>query len=139
MAARCLRDPRASGDKLDLLAAVGEAGVLLPEADTIMVPMMNSMFPAVMLLPIVCVTTWACLRGNDDAGTLLAWDGTRPIRSAAVTLGFAIPLCLGLWALVDAFTAPPGWHGPWWLPCTLVTLFWLAVMRGSALSTRSNR
>ena len=114
--------------------AVGEAGVLSPEADAIIIPMMNSIFLAVVLLPVVCVITWLCLRGNDDAGSLLAWDETRPIRSSLVTLCFAIPFCFGLSLLVNEFAAPPGWHGLWWLPYTLVTLLWLAVMRGSALS-----
>ena len=114
--------------------AVGEAGVLSPEADTIIIPMMNSIFLAVVFLPIVCVITWLCLRGKDNAGSLLAWDRTKPIRSALVTLCFAIPICFGLSSLIGEFTAPPGWHGLWWLPYTLVTLFWLSVMRGSAVS-----
>lgn len=117
--------------------AVGEAGVLSPEADTIIIPMMNSIFLAVVLLPVVCVITWLCLRGKDNAGSLLAWDRTRPIRNALVTLGFAIPFCFGLSLMVVEFTAPPGWHGVWWLPYTLITLFWLAVMRGSVLSKRN--
>jgi len=111
--------------------------VLSPEADTILIPMMSSIFLAVALLPIVCATTWLCLRGNDDAGNLLAWDRDRPVRSALVTLCFVIPFCFGLSSLVDEFTAPPGWHGLWWLPYTLVALFWLAMMRGSALSKRN--
>lgn len=117
--------------------AIGEAGVLSPEADTIIIPMMSSIFLAVVLLPIVSVITWLCLRGNDDTGSLLSWDRTRPVRSALVTFCFAIPFCFGLFSLVNEVTAPPGWHGLWWLPNTLVTLFWLATMRGSALSKRN--
>lgn len=117
--------------------AVGEAGVLPPESDTIIIPMMNSIFLAVVLLPLVCVITWLCLRGKDDAGNLLAWDTARPILSALVTLCFAVPFCFGLWSLVGEFTAPRGWHGLWWLPYTLVTLLWLAMVRGSALSKRN--
>lgn len=113
---------------------VGKAGVLSPEADTIIIPMMASIFLAVLLIPVVCGITWLCLRGNDDAGSLLAWDSLRPIRSVMVTVCFAIALSFGLLSLVGEFTAIPGWHGLWWLPYTLVTLFWLAVMRGSALS-----
>ena len=111
--------------------------MLSPEADTIIIPMMDSIFLAFVLLPVVCVITWHCLCGKDDAGSLLAWDRTRPTRSAFVTLCFAIPFCFGLSLLADEFTAPPGWHGLWWLPYTLITLFWLAVMRGSALSKRN--
>ncbi|HEX8412914.1 MAG TPA: hypothetical protein VF637_03390 [Sphingomicrobium sp.] len=117
--------------------AVGAAGVLSPEADTIIIPMMSSIFFAVALLPIVCLITWLCLRRNDDAGSLLAWDRVRPIRSVLMTLGFAIPFCFSLLSLVDGFTAPPGWHGLMWLPYTLAVLFWLAVMRGAALSERN--
>ncbi|WP_159759070.1 hypothetical protein [Sphingomonas sp. 8AM] len=117
--------------------AVGKAGVLSPEADTIIIPMVNSVFLAIVLLPVVCGITWLCLRGKNDAGNLLAWDGTRPVRSVAVTLCFAIPFCFGLSSLLDEFTAPPGWHGLWWLPYTLITLFWLTVMRGAALSDRN--
>ena len=114
--------------------AVGKAGVLSPEADTIILPMMNSMLLAVVLLPVVCGITWLCLLGNKDAGSLLAWDSFRPIRSVMVTVCFAIPFCFGLLSLVDEFNAPPGWHGLWWLPYTLVTLLWLAVMRGAVPS-----
>lgn len=117
--------------------AVGEAGVLPPEADTIMIPMMSSILLAVMLLPIVWAVTWLCLRGNENAGNLLAWDGARPVRSALVTLCFAVPFCFGLFSLADEFTAPVGWHGLWWLPYTVIALLWLAVMRGSALSNRN--
>lgn len=119
--------------------AVGESRVLSPEADTIIIPMMASILLAVLLSPVVCGITWLCLRGSDNAGSPLAWDRTRPIRSSIVTLCFAIPFCFGLSLLIDEFAAPPGWHGLWWLPYTLVTLFWLAVMRGSALSKRNGR
>ena len=103
-----------------------------------MIPMMSSIFLAIVLLPIVCAITWLCVRGNHDAVNLLAWDRTRPLRSALVTLCFAIPFCYGVSSLVDEFAAPPGWYGLWWLPYTLVTLFWLAVTRGSALSKRND-
>lgn len=119
--------------------AVGEAGVLPPEGDSIMIPMMGSIFLAVVLLPIVCLITWLCLRENDDAGSLLAWDRARPVRSALVSLCFALPFCFGISSLVDELSAPPGWHGLLWVPYTLVALFWLALMRGSALSKRSSR
>ncbi|WP_242148961.1 hypothetical protein [Sphingomonas sp. BAUL-RG-20F-R05-02] len=119
--------------------AVGEAGVLPPESDTIIIPMISSIFLAVMLSPVVCLTTWLCLRGNDAAGSLLAWDTARPVRSAFVSACFALPFCFAASSLVDGFTAPPGWYGLWWLPYTLVAQFWLALMRGSALSKRNGR
>ena len=117
--------------------AVGDAGVLSPEADTIIIPMMSSIFLAVAILPVVCSITWLCLRGNDGAGSLLAWNRARPTRSAMVTICFAVPFSVGLSSLVDGFTAPPGWHGLMWLPYTLVTLFWLGAMRGAVLSKRN--
>lgn len=117
--------------------AVSAAGVLSPEADTIIIPMMNSIFLAVILLPVVCIITWLCTRGTNGVAVLLAWDKARPVRSVLVTLCFTFPFCLGLWALWAEFTAPPGWYGLWWLPYTLVSLFWLAAMRGSALSKRN--
>ena len=113
--------------------------MLPPEADTIIIPMMSSIFLAVVLLPVVCGITWLCLRGKDNAGSLLAWDRTRPVRCALVTLCFSIPFCFGISLLEDEFTASPGWHGLLWLPYTLVTLFWLAAMRGSALSKQNGR
>jgi len=118
--------------------AVGDAGVLSPEADTIIIPMMSSIFLALVLLPVVCSITWLCLRGNDDAGNLLAWNRGRPIRSGVVTLCFAIPFTIGLSSVVDEVTAPAGWHGLMWLPYTLVTLFWLGTMRGAVISQRDN-
>lgn len=113
--------------------------MLSPDGDTIIIPMMSTIFLAVALSPLVCLTTWLCLRGNYDAGSLLAWDRDRPIRSTFVSVGFAIPFCFGLSLLVDEFTASSGWHGLWWVPYTLVALFWLALMRGSALSERKGR
>ena len=117
---------------------VGDAGVLPSEADTIIIPMMSSIFLAVALVPVVCSITWLCLRGNDDAGTLLAWNRARPTRSAMVTLCFMIPFTVGLSSVVYEFTAPAGWHGLMWLPYTLVTLFWLGMMRGAVVSQRDN-
>ena len=114
--------------------AVGQSGVLSPDADTVMIPMMGDMFVALILAPIVCVVTWLCLRKNKHAGDLLAWDRAKPIRSSIVTILFGIPFFIGLSSLVDEFGAPPGWYGLWWLPYTLMSLLWLAVMRGSALS-----
>jgi hypothetical protein len=119
--------------------AVGKAGVLPPEDDSIMIPMMGSIFLSVVLLPIVCLITWLCLRGNDGAGSLLAWDRARPIRSAVVSICFALPFCFGVFSLVDELAATPGWYGLWWSPYTLIALSWLASMRGSALSKRKNR
>ncbi|WP_221234883.1 hypothetical protein [Sphingomonas aerophila] len=99
---------------------------------------MSSIFLAVVLLPVVCSITWLCLRGNDDAGSLLAWNTARPTRSAMVTLCFAIPFTVGLSSLVDEFTAPPGWHGLMWLPYTLAAMSWLGAMRGAVLSKRDD-
>jgi hypothetical protein len=119
--------------------AVGEAGVLSPEADTIIIPMMGSLLLAFVLIPIVSTITWLCVRGNHGAGNLLAWNAIRPIRSTLVTLSFTIPFCFGILSLFDEFRSPPGWHGAWWLPYTLVTMLWLAVMRGFALSEANGR
>jgi hypothetical protein len=117
--------------------AVGEAGMLPPEGDSIMIPLMSSIFLAVVLSPVICLITWLCLRASDGCGSLLAWDRGRPVRSALVSLCFALPFCLGVSSLVDELTAPPGWYGLWWVPYTLIALFWLALMRGSALSNRN--
>ena len=110
--------------------------MLSPNADTIMIPMMGSLVLAVMLLPVVCGTTWFCLRGNHRLINLLAWDRKRPIQSASVTLFFAIPFCVVLWSFLEALITPEGWYDHLWLPHTLVTLVWLALMRGAALTTR---
>ena len=117
--------------------AVGAAGVLSPEADTIIIPMVESIFLAILLLPVVVLVTWLCLRRSDGSGDLLAWDRARPLRSASVTLCFGLPFSYGLLSVVREFTAPPGWHGLWWLPYTLAALAWLAVVRGAALTNRN--
>lgn len=113
--------------------------MFLPEADTVIIPMINSIILAVILLPIIAIVTWICLRGIDGVGNLLEWDRQRPIRSVVVTGVFGIPFCSGLLSVVDSLTAPPGWHGIWWIPYTLISLLWLVMMRGSLLTKRTVR
>ena len=113
--------------------AVGESGVLEPDADTVIIPMMQSVFLAIALLPVVCGTTWLCLRGRHLA-SLTAWNRSRPVQSALVSLCFAVPFSVALWCLIVEINAPAGWHGLSWLPYTLVTLAWFSAMRGFALT-----
>ena len=119
--------------------AVGEAGLLEPESDTIFIPMMGSIFLAVILLPVILGITWLCLRGKKYGGHLLAWDRARPIRSSFVTLAFMVPFFFGLTSLLDELTSSSDWYGLWWLPYTLIVLTWLVVMRGAALSKSNGR
>lgn len=113
--------------------------MLSPQADAIFIPMMNSIILSVILLPIISIVTWICIRGIDGVGDLLAWDRQRPIRSSLVTVCFGLPFCFNLLSLANDLSAPKSWYGIWWLPYTLVTLLWLAAMRGAALTKRPVR
>lgn len=115
--------------------AVLEAGVLSPEADTIIIPMMNSVFLAILLIPLIGLTAWLSTRKSPRAIHLLAWNSDRPVLSAIVTLVFAASLGAGILLIAEELMAPWGWYGAWWIPYTLLVVMWLAFVRAAALST----
>jgi hypothetical protein len=116
--------------------AVGAAGVLSPEADAIIIPMVESIFLAALLVPVIALAAGLSLRKQHGPIKLAAWDRERPIYSGVITLVFAVPFTLAAGSLYDELTAPPGWRGIWWLPYTSLVLAWLLLVRGAFLSKR---
>ena len=119
--------------------AVGRAGLLPPESDTIIIPMIESIFLAVLIAPVVGLITWLCLRRTNPGIRLMAWDSGRPILSGIISLFALPPLLVGVAALWEEISAPPGWHGLWWLPYTAIVILWVATMRAAALSKPNGR
>jgi len=113
--------------------AILEANLLPPEADAVIIPMVESLFAALLLAPVVGLATWFCARRATTELDLLAWDPERPVCSTIVTLAFLPFQLLCIASIRDSFRAPPGWHGTWWLPYTFVVLCWLVLMRAAAI------
>lgn len=119
--------------------AVLEAGVLSPDADSIMIPMFGSAVFAALLLPLVVLITWLCTRRRTNLLDFAAWRGDRPILSVAVTACAALPFAFGLLLIAEELAEPRGWHGLYWLPYTVAVLLWLALMRAAALEKQTIR
>ncbi|MGZ3377532.1 MAG: hypothetical protein ACXU8S_13130 [Phenylobacterium sp.] len=111
-----------------------KSNVLSPEADTIIIPMMNSVILAVLALPLVLLMTWLCQRRRLGIGRIFGWDRHRPVLSIAVTAAAMLPLACCLVMIWAELTAPKGWHGMIWLPYTFVIIIWLLLLRASSLS-----
>ena len=102
--------------------AVAETGVLPPESDTIIIPMIESIFLAVVIAPVVGLISWLSLRRTTPGINLMEWDRDRPILSGIISLCAFPPLLVGVAALWEEANAPPGWHGLWWLPYTAIVI-----------------
>jgi hypothetical protein len=113
--------------------AVLKAGVLPPDADAVIIPMIESIVLAGLLAPFIAFVTWLCVRRRLSLIDLLIWRDDRPILSGFVTICAALPFALGLFLIKKELSAPPGWFGHWWLPYTVLVLVWLVVMRAAAL------
>ncbi|MGN6124363.1 MAG: hypothetical protein ACTHOJ_15585 [Sphingomonas oligoaromativorans] len=116
-----------------------EAGVLSPDADSIIIPMFESAVLAALLSPVVGMLTWLCTRRRTSLLDLTAWRSDRPVMSGFVTACAALPFAFGLFLVEEEITAPYGWYGWIWLPYTLAILLWLAFMRAAALQKRTIR
>jgi hypothetical protein len=119
--------------------AVLKAGVLPSGGDTIFIPMVESVFLAVLLIPVTGVITWLCTRKIRGEIDLLAWDSARPILSWFVTSGFASLFALCALLILTELSAPTGWYGTWWVPYTIAVMLWLVLMRATALQERTDR
>jgi hypothetical protein len=112
---------------------------LPPESDTIIIPMMESIYLAAITAPIIGLISWLSLRRTRPDINLMAWDSNRPVLSGIISLCALPPLLAGIAALWEEVRAPPGWHGLWWLPYTAIVISWVAMMRAAALSKHNGR
>ena len=101
--------------------------------------MMESIYLALVIAPLVGLISWLGLRRTTPGISLMAWDSDRPILSGIISLCALPPLSLGVVALWEEMRAPPGWHGLWWLPYTAIVISWVATMRAAALSKPNGR
>ena len=119
--------------------AVLEAGVLSPDADSIIIPMFESAVLAVLAAPVVGLLTWLCTRRRTSLLDMAAWRSDRPMTSGAVTVCAVLPAFFAVFLIEQEIAAPRGWYGWAWLPYTLTVLLWLAVMRAAALRKQTIR
>lgn len=119
--------------------AVLGAGVLSPEADSIIIPMFESAVLAALLSPVIAVLTWLCTRRRTSPLDIAAWRRDKPVISGLVTTCAALPFAYGLFLAEEEIAAPHGWYGWAWLPYTAVVLLWLALMRAAALQKQTIR
>lgn len=112
------------------------AGVLPPEGDTIIIPMLGSVFSAVVTSPFVLGAAWLCLRRYNSAARLLAWRRERLGLSVVATglFGGAAAL-LGGQILADVIEGMP-WYDLIWHAYAAVCIAWLLGLRAAAIEQR---
>jgi hypothetical protein len=109
------------------------AGVLPPEGDTIIIPMMGSVFSAAVASPFVLGAAWLCLRRYNPATRLLAWRRERLVLSivATVVLGGAAAFLVGQ-IFADVVEGVP-WYDAIWHAYAIVCIAWLLGLRAAAV------
>lgn len=116
--------------------AVLRTGKLDPMADSILIPIMDSVYLAAFATPIVAAVTWICLKTYDPTRPLFGWRKDRPVTSLLVSVAFLVPAALVtlsvLWTPFSEFAAQD-WL---WLPHQAACLAWCLLLRSAALSGR---
>lgn len=116
--------------------AVLRTGKLDPMADTIMIPMMGSVFLAVVATPIVAALTRGCLRTYDPTRPLLGWRTDRPTTSLVVSVAVLVPAALVTLSILRTPFSEFAAQDWLWLPHRAACLAWCLLLRSAALSGR---
>jgi heme/copper-type cytochrome/quinol oxidase subunit 2 len=116
-----------------------QSGTLDPNADSIGIPIFETLAAVVVFTPIVLVVTAACLWKYRGGASLLIWDLERPYRSIIVTFLFGIPAVFSVMLLIyDVIQFMP-WYEYLWELNALNLVAWLLMMRGALLAKRANK
>ena len=110
------------------------SGTLDPAGDAVFIPMMGSIFTAVVASPVVAILTYLGVRKWRGARPLLGWRTDKPLTAAAAGVAFGLPAILVV--VGAAFSLAPAFGGAWyelvWLPWYLCAFAWLGLLRAAA-------
>jgi hypothetical protein len=114
-----------------------QSGTLDPNADSIGIPIYETLIATAVFAPLVLLVTAACLWRFSGGASLLIWDRERPVRSIIVTAFFGLPAVFTAALVVrDAVQLLP-WHEYLWEINALNLIAWLFMMRAAALAKRA--
>ena len=107
------------------------AGAYPPDGDTIIIPIMGSVFLAVALSPLIIGCAWLGLRRYEAAPSLLVWRDDRRLRSAVTTLAAFVGLCGALFLSLDGVLQIRIWQELLWTGYYFGWVYWFAAMRAA--------
>ena len=115
------------------------SGVLPPEGDSIMIPMVGSVLLAVVASPFLLALATICLRRYNPRTKLFAWRRDRPIRSAVATLMFGgAAIVLAAFA-ARALTLALPWYEHIITAYVAAVILWLLALRAAVIEQLTER
>lgn len=109
------------------------SGVLPPDGDSIMIPIVGGVCATLLASPLVMGAAIFCLRRYNSEACLMAWRKDRPYRSAILTLflgGLALTIAVGL--IADIKLELP-WYEHLWTAYLILLILWLLGLRAAAI------
>jgi hypothetical protein len=116
--------------------ALLRTGKLDPMADTILIPMVESVVLAVAASPIVAALTLVCLRTFDPKRLLLAWRIDRQATSCLVSAAFLVPVVFLVLAMLRTPFSEFAAQDWLWTPHRITCIAWCLLLRSASLSGR---
>ncbi len=114
-----------------------DSGVLDPNADSVIIPMVESIIVAVLAAPFLLFVAWLCLRRYNSKARWLAWRTDRLVRSLTAT-SLAIVLASSVLYLVLADVADDWpWYEYLWPAYFLFWIPWALGLRAAVIEQLS--
>ncbi len=119
--------------------AMAMAGAYPPDGDTIIMPIMGSVFLAIALSPFIIGCAWLALRRYEAAPSLMVWRDDRRLRSVFITLAALIGLSGALFLSVVYVLQIRIWQELLWTVYYLGWAYWFAAMRAAFIDQPTKR
>ena len=115
-----------------------QSGLLDPNADSIGIPLAESVLLATLSAPFIAVLTWACLLNYHGDAELLIWNHTGALRFWASTDITAMFIAALIYDTVTDLISIFWRQNLIWIPHSLLLAYWVLMLRAAVLSkTRS--
>ncbi len=112
--------------------AVGRSGTLPADGDTIIIPIAGSYFIALLVAPLVLITTYFGTRRYNVELKMLTWRSDRPVRTWIASVVFGVICLLAIASCADslrlALAAP---YELYWIPGNLIWFTWAFWLRAA--------
>lgn len=108
-----------------------ESGILPPDSDGIGVPMVGSVFVAILASPVVLSVSWLCLRRYNPNSRILGWHTGRRVRSVVATTVLGLPATLLTIGFIAEIRRDWPWYEYLWTVYGLPLAAWLLALRAA--------